>query len=201
MLFFDYATALRMYWRIQILEQVLSSLLIKCVSVCVCVPHIATIIILCGHSLSLLWSINNLNHIFIDRLLIYLPRIPINPKQQSPFLRISMRPISAAHSPRAAWEQCERGRGVCESALFASLRQQVRKNETASECARAAYASSCSRRSFVVVVNFGSSLVVVVGVVLLSLQFIRMRFLLCVASFQVRAALRILIRRRRLLVK
>lgn len=193
----------RMYWRIQIREQVLSSLLIECVCACVCVPHIATIIILCGHSLSLLWSINNLNHIFIDRLLIYLPRIPINPKQQSPFLRISMRPISAAHSPRAAWEQQERGRGVCESALFASLRQQVSERDSKWVCARAAYASSCARRSFVVVVNFGSSLVVgvVAVVVLLSLQFIRMRFLLCVASFQVRAALRILIRRRRLLVK
>lgn len=129
-----------MYWRIQILEQVLSSLLIECVSVCVCVPHIATIIILCGHSLSLLWSINNLNHIFIDRLLIYLPRIPINPKQQSPFLRISMRPISAAHSPRAAWEQCERGRGVCESALFASLRQQVSERDSKWVCA------SCLRK-------------------------------------------------------
>lgn len=107
---------------------------------CVCVPHIATIIILCGHSLSLLWSINNLNHIFIDRLLIYLPRIPINPKQQSPFLRISMRPISAAHSPRAAWEQLERGRGVCESALFASLRQQVSERDSKWVCA------SCLRK-------------------------------------------------------
>lgn len=116
-----------------------------CTCVCVCVPHIATIIVLWGHSLSPLSSINNLNHIFIDRLLIYLPRIPIKPKQQSPFLRISMRPISAAHSPREG-EVCV---CVCDSALFASLRQQVSKNETASECARAAYASSCSadRRS------------------------------------------------------
>lgn len=105
--------------------------------------------------------------------------------------------------------------GVCvhESALFASLRQQVckRDRQTVCQCARAAYAKQLRSHDHRVAVDFGSSCRAVVVVIVAAVVAINSYALFAssrrVASFQVRAALRILIRRhlrcvaRRLLVK